>query len=323
MAGITNAHLKILVEALAEKVSDAVSIMKEAAGHVIVLDAKLDDLTIEVKTQVAKGDQTHIALSDRAALAQGTANKALEAIEGNGKPGLKADIARVDSKLDLHKAEVMGGFTEVNSKIVWIYRGLGAILLAVTVNFFTNIMDMSQPAASISQDYQVIIVTATPSLASYMPTATPRPPRRPKPAGYIPTDTEIDALGRLCSIEVRDMTGVRDTACLSVVGTVMARTERGIMSDGTIQGTITRGCGPDTLECNFPAHVWWGCDGIQSHACAYSYPEDIEHFTRVVESYFEGARGVCDGRLFYGIKHFDTGDCIIQAANGLWQGWHN
>lgn len=305
---VKNEQLKTQIEALTDKVNEALKVWRDGLTRIITLSADMSDIKAEVNKQTALANQIHASHDS-------SIGRLTEIVEGNGKPGLKTDIA-----------DMRGDIKLINSRLGWLIAILVALVTPVyggMVGYAFGLLPMQQKDCCDTTPISSYAFPPTiPPAPTQQPTIAPQATSSPKQE-YTPTDSEIDALGRLCSVEVRDMTGVRDTACLSVVGTVMARTERGIMSDGTIQGTITRGCGPDTLECNFPAHVWWGCDGIQSHACAYSYPEDIEHFTRVVESYFEGARGVCDGRLFYGIKHFDTGDCIIQAANGLWQGWHN
>lgn len=270
-------------EELSNDVKEAVRIMTDAAGHVLVLSAKVDDMTADTK-------DIKLALFG----------------DNNGHKGVIRKLDRFEAFYNLVKwaAGIIGVLLITHAVGSWLETGRVKSLLEVT------------PAPD------VIVVTATPMPLFREPTIAPQATHSPKQR-YEVRDDEIDALGRLCTVEVKAMTGVRDDACLSVIDTVMTRIRKHLFTDGTIIGTIAYHCGPDTLECHFPAYSYFGCEGIIPTACPGNYPEDVAHFTGIAEQYFEGKRGTCSGHIYYGIKGFDRNGCIIQATNGLWQGWHD
>lgn len=306
---VKNEQLKTQIEALTEKVNDALKVWTDGLTRIITLSADMSDIKSEVEKQTALANQIHTAHDN-------SIGRLTEIVEGNGKPGLKTDIADVRGEIKL-----------VNSRLAWLIAILVALVTPVyggMVAYAFGLLPMPvADCCASTPPAPVIVVTATPLSVFKEPTMPPEATVSPE-LRYEPQDSEIDALAKLCTVEIRDMAGVRDTACLSVVSTVITRLTSGIMGGDTIRDTIARGCYPDTIHCPFPAHVVWGCDGIIARACATTYPADIAHFTHVVESYFEGARGDCDGYLSYGIKDFDLHNaCVIQAANGLYQGWHD
>lgn len=129
-------------------------------------------------------------------------------------------------------------------------------------------------------------------------------------------------LARLCWVEVRGMGEEREAACASVVSTVLTRAAYGILSDGTIEGTITWGCGPETVACQFPAYVVHGCEVVRE-ACPFDDPQGVAYFRLVVILTLEGTiRPACDGYVYYGIQDFDAPECRIEADNGQFQNWH-
>lgn len=121
------------------------------------------------------------------------------------------------------------------------------------------------------------------------------------------------ALAALCWVEVRGFDDVVNyDACLSIVSTVLARATYHLMSDGTVEGTLTWGCTKDSEWCQFPAYVWNGCQGIVPALCPYNSPSTLELFRRAVDAFFyQGRRGSCDGYLMYGVKSFDPPECRI------------
>ena len=175
--------------------------------------------------------------------------------------------------------------------------------------------------------------TPTPTPTPATPTATNTPTITPTSSiRFVPCEDSIcvipdndeDLLGRLCTVEVRGFGNMRDTACVSVISTVYARIDKGYLSDGTVQGTITWGCKPDSQTCEFPAHVWYGCEGIQLTACAWSYPQDIEHFTKLARAYIADREGLknlvggCMGYLYYGSlpQTIAESECRITSESG-------
>lgn len=143
----------------------------------------------------------------------------------------------------------------------------------------------------------------------------PDPPLVENPAIIEITARHREALAALCWVEVRGMKPLVD-ACLSVVSTVLTRTAYRLMSDGTVDGTITRGCTKDSEWCQFPAYVWNGCEGIKPLLCPYNSPSALAIFRQVVDWFFDrGIRGSCDGYLMYGSRASDRPECQIDDGN--------
>jgi hypothetical protein len=137
------------------------------------------------------------------------------------------------------------------------------------------------------------------------------------------SQAEEQSLAALCWVECRGMLDQRAACCSSVIDTVMTRIERGLMTDGTVIGTIRYGCGPETKTCQFPAFVTRGCKGI-THPCPFNDPDGLALFDNVVQLYEAGAiKPSCAGYLFYGLRKFDKPDCRIAASNGSWSNFHN
>jgi len=137
---------------------------------------------------------------------------------------------------------------------------------------------------------------------------------------------EIDGLARLCVVEFRGFAEKRADACVSAVSTILKRMETGEYSDGTVEGTITWGCGPDTIACQFPAYAWNGCMGIQARTCPWNYPSDIIYFRDAVWSFLEGRfppASPCLGYTYYDSSTISSTDCIIRSSTGQVEGWHN
>ena len=141
------------------------------------------------------------------------------------------------------------------------------------------------------------------------------------------TDYEAEILANLCIIETRDFAQPeRCFACWSVIDTVMTRVETGILSDGTIPGTITWGCNAGDMACQFPAYAVGavdGCAGLIPSACPYNHERDWAE--RAVATYWR-MRAVdaitCGGFLYYGIMGFDEPECRIEDEAGVFTNWH-
>lgn len=207
--------------------------------------------------------------------------------------------------------------------LTWALNVAVIVLLLTGVNVpaaVSRVVDTPLPMAS-PHPAPIVTPTATPEPR---PTATPRPTVDPRPSA-VPTapfnQSDREHLARLCVVEVRSMAEKRADACLSVISTVMTRIAAGQMTDGTIAGTITRGCTPESVTCQFPAYVINGCEGIIATACPHNYPDEIAYFLRVVSRYFDdGERGSCTGYLFYWL--LKAQDCRIESEAGTFTNWY-
>lgn len=123
------------------------------------------------------------------------------------------------------------------------------------------------------------------------------------------TADERELLIRLCVAEVFGMAeAVRQDACLSVISTVFARMDGMIISDGTIAGTLGWHKG-DAEFWQFPPYVTLGCDYVHPSACRDTIDPAFAEIA--VDAYLRGARGSCDGYLFYNSIPGGTVDCLI------------
>lgn len=138
---------------------------------------------------------------------------------------------------------------------------------------------------------------------------------------------DVVYLAALCVVETKGMEERSAESCMSVVSTVLTRIEKSILSDGTVEGTITWDCNTGDLECQFPAYVVNGCNGIVAHMCPYNYPQDLIEMFDLIHLYLlqrgHTIRAKCEGYLFYGLKEFDTPECRIESENGLFINFHN
>jgi len=142
------------------------------------------------------------------------------------------------------------------------------------------------------------------------------------PASVFTADEER-SLAALCWVECRGMLDQRAACCTSVIDTVMTLIERGKMTDGTVIGTIRYGCTSNNMQCQYPAFVTRGCQGI-THPCPFYDEAGMELFGMIVRLYEEQAvEPGCGGYLFYGLKPFDRPDCRIEASNGQFVNLHN
>jgi hypothetical protein len=176
--------------------------------------------------------------------------------------------------------------------------------------------------------------TFTATLAA-TPTARPTPtvpivvvtPCGPGPCEVATPEGDSDEaiLARLCVVESRGFGNQRDAACLSVISTVLRRTREHRYSLGTIASTITWGCAANTQECQFPAWVVNGCEGIEPAACPWNYPIDIAYFMADARAALNGdlSGAACPNFLYYDSATIYDSDCIITAPNGQREGFNN
>jgi hypothetical protein len=171
------------------------------------------------------------------------------------------------------------------------------------------------------EEMQETTVSLAESTEAIEPTAT---------QGIQITDLEKEYLANLCVIEVRDFkdTELRKQACLSVIDTVFTRIKTGILSDGTIRGTLMWNCFEDSEWCQFPAYVVTTAennstcgDGLIPEACPYFY--DREWAEEAVNSYiFSEIEVTCPGYIYYGIQDFDIPECQIIDESGIFVNFH-
>lgn len=233
------------------------------------------------------------------------------------------------------------------AKIPLIRKRLLAVvtLFLVLAACLTVTTTTATPSAEVGGNAPAIVHTLNAQYqteAAFTPTATAAPINRPTGT---PTPTssirelpqpetgtyiyeippeDVDILARLCVVEVRGFGSQRASACASVVSTVLERMRRHYLSDGTVAGTIAWGCLPGVIDCQFPAYVVNGCDGILPASCPHNYPGDIAYFRGVVRDFQHGqVRGqLCLAYLYYGSRNLDMSDCVVEG-NGQREGFHN
>lgn len=259
---------------------------------------------------------------------------------GNGQPGLVKDVDRINT----------------TGRVAISLLGIAVAVLSA-MQALTGCAPVSSPqqtAAAYNATYAAGTATANAIFVptpEYNPTMTPTATETPQPTDTpTPTltawapievtpcgqaicvlpDQDEDVLARLCVAEVRGFGDKRRIACLSVISTVLTRMVTRLYSDGTVEGTIKWGCGPETQACAFPRYIVDGCEGIIPSACPWAYPDSIAYFQGVARDALDGewggTSGVCRGYLYYGSRDLDMmpDACIITSQNGLEkEGFHN
>ncbi len=137
-------------------------------------------------------------------------------------------------------------------------------------------------------------------------TPTPAPEASRPPVTPIPwSDAEINALSWLCYHEIRGMAEVRIDACLSVISTVRARyVYYNNFGETDVIGTLQRaGQFPIDFDTSQPA------------------PDQDLYWTVIQYQY--GARGSCNGFLFYDSVPGGPVLCVIRSSNGQFMEFHN
>jgi hypothetical protein len=168
---VTNKQLKDLIDAGAQQVKEAVRIMTEAAGHVLLLHAEVKDLAAEINKQTALADEVHKHLKEQDAEHTADIKEMREMIKGNGKAGLETNVATIA--------------TELASMKRLLYLLLAPIYAGLLAIGFALVQANMQPASASYISPTPIIITVTPP-ASYFthipidrPTATiPWQPQR-------------------------------------------------------------------------------------------------------------------------------------------------
>ncbi|MGF1505392.1 MAG: hypothetical protein ACFB51_09760 [Anaerolineae bacterium] len=147
--------------------------------------------------------------------------------------------------------------------------------------------------------------TATP-LPSATPTATPVDTAVPETnAPIVWNQDEKNALTWLCAGEVGGMGAVRDDACLSVISTVRARyAYPNGFAETDVISTLLR---PN--QFNVPIET--------------ETPHPDSSLMAVVEAYAAGARGSCNGYLYFNSIPDGPSECRINGAGGLFIQFHN
>jgi len=136
-----------------------------------------------------------------------------------------------------------------------------------------------------------------------------------------PDQTMSDGLllARLGIAECRGLGANRDECHYSVMSTVFTRIEHGIISDGTVYGTIDWGNSEN--EPQFVPWVTRGCVGIIEEACLDLQPTDwaLEN----AYSFLAGERipGICEGYLYYNSIDGGNDHCVIRG-NGQFVEFH-
>lgn len=171
---VKNEHLQTQIKALSEKVSEAIGIMRDAAGTVIKHAADIADVKSEVEKQTALANQIHASHDS-------SIGRLTDIVEGNGKPGLKTDIA-----------EVRGDIKLISNRLGWLIAILVALFVPIyggAIGYTFGLLPMPSSSTSSTQEYRIVVVTATPSVAYYsFPATSPAP--TPYPVA-LPTPTRI------------------------------------------------------------------------------------------------------------------------------------
>lgn len=253
---------------------------------------------------------------------------------GNGKIGLVDDVR--DMRRDFK--QLVRVLTYIASSLVAIAGLIAAPLVSeVVASIYHSTIPVIETVKASEESRLKVLPTPT-SRPAATPTHTPAPATTltpasphtaipyhsslepgpvPTPSPMVITEKEHRALAALCWVECRGMLEQRSACCLSVIDTVMTRIRRGLITDGTVIGTIQYGCGPTTLECQFPAYVTRGCTGIVA-PCPFDDVSSMRFFASVVFLYVtNGAEPACAGYLYYGLQDFDTPTCVITSDGGF------
>lgn len=122
-----------------------------------------------------------------------------------------------------------------------------------------------------------------------------------------------EMLAWLVWVEARGMNEAYWSSALSVISTVMERTDKKVLSNGTIDGTIGW-CNEDGSLCQFPAWVAdLGCEGVT--LCPLNDTAGLIVAREAVNLYEFGYRGSCDGYLYYDSLDNGGGDCLIVSGD--------
>lgn len=286
------------------------------------------ELLTELSTRVEGLAKSQEGMGDDLRELKAKVDRLLKVVVGeNGTPGHGEQIREQDKRIsDLEKTQqdIADNVKEISKYLLRSIIGFfGAIILVgitAAVNVYAPLM------THVEYTPVAIVVTATPThtrtpTATPKPTRTPTPKRTPTPTIIPRTYAEIEAATALCWVECRGMEEMRSTCCASVLDTVHTRIEEDKMTDGTFIGTLRYGCEPDTINCQFPAYVTRGCDGISS-ACPFDDEMGLNFFRRLVRLYWEDTlEPWCSNFLFYDLG-LDEAECEIRADNGQFLIFH-
>lgn len=167
---------------------------------------------------------------------------------------------------------------------------------------------MATPSSrpTLTPEESVRVHRNVPAETTHIPTLTPFFTPTLLPATPIPwTQEELNALSWLCYSEIRGMAERRVDACLSVVSTVRQRYAYANEFDETdIAGTLAR-------PRQFPVEIH------------FDYPAPDQELYWAVTQYQYGARGSCNGYLYYDSVPGGPSLCVVRASNGQWEEFHN
>lgn len=168
--------------------------------------------------------------------------------------------------------------------------------------------------------------TLTPCCGTDVITVTPRPSTTPVNGIVEVNSQEIEWLAATCWIEGRGFGDRRVDLCTSVVSTIMLRARTRQYSDGTVFGTLTYNCTPESETCAFPAWAVNGCEGIIPQVCPFYDTQGMIDFRAMANTYLEGDYPApCDGYLYYGSRESDmrADACIVDDGNGHREAFYN
>ena len=141
-------------------------------------------------------------------------------------------------------------------------------------------------------------------------------------AGAPISDIDQEYLRNLCFYEVRGMGEDRHDACLDVVDTLMYRKENGILTDGTVWGTLMWGTQPENIDSPVQfvpaAGYLYHPPFVKRSPYNLLDPEnDLYWADDAINDYVSGERGKCAGYPFYDSLERGNEKCTyINENNG-------
>lgn len=272
-------------------------------------------------------------------------DEALFGIDGDeDKPGLHRDVAEIKryirSGWTLFKwtaGTVIGAAITIGITSLVGCRATGELATAISQSNTQG----AQTATAISTDISTLTATPPDIVRHNIPTGTPEPtitltPWRPVTVTPRPSTTpvdhiielntdEVEWLSATCWIEGRGFGDRRVDLCASVVSTIMYRTRNHFDSDGTVRGTLTFRCTPESEWCAFPSWAVTGCEGIVPEVCPFYDTDGMIYFRGVVLGYLSGQfTAPCADFPFYDSRpDIPDGACLIEDGRGNTEVFHN
>lgn len=230
-----------------------------------------------------------------------------------GKPGLLVRTDRLEQQW---------------GAVRWFLMAIVLALIPLAVNSCQQRLETNQErqviAEVVQQEQAERTPTPTPTRTPPLDTSTPSPSLTPEVTPILASAVEIKALSGLCWVETRGMGLKKPTACASVLSTVFTRAYKKLLSDGTILGTIRWECREDSVTCQFPAFVSFGCEGI-THPCPFDDPKGMVEFMGYVYQYLYGKlTGECSGYAYYNVDDLseEGAGCVITNDKQVMYFWN-